>query len=879
VIRTLLIVITTIAGSLVTVAGTAHAATVTDPAALVNPFIGTELNNDFSTANTFPGADLPHGMIQWSPDTPSRPAGGGYDYTDGDITGFSLTHVSGPGCAAGGDVQILPVTDSMKGAGEAGGDSQESFSHGDETASPGYYQAALGNGTNVQLTTATRAGIGQFTFPATTTASLQFDLTNPDNGYVSSTFNVVGDDEVTGSVTSSGFCQATNDFTVYFAIDFGQDFTSAGTYADGGYATFDTESSQVITARAGISYTSIAEAQDNLSDEVGNQSFATVESNAQTAWTNALDKIQIAGGTTAEQTTFYTALYHAEQFPAIVSNDDGTYLGWDGQPHTVDPGHSAEYGDYSGWDIYRSQAQLAALLDPSAANDMAQSIVDDYEQTGQLTKWGMNTGETDIMVGDSGVPILADYYAFGATGFDTASALKGMIYDQSNDTDVTPGVTYLNSFGYLPTNSSYGCCNEYATASTQLEYDIDDFALSRFASALGDTTDATTFLNRAQDWENIYDASQGLLWPKHSNGDWLSGYDPDLITSTSSNDFAEGDAFTYTGDIPFNLAGLGALKGGSGDMVSYLNSVLSGYEGVGSVLGTQANLGNEPSIELPWEYDWYGAPQDTQSSVRAIEDGLWSDSPGGIPGNDDLGEMSSWYVWSALGLYPEVPGTADLAIGSPLFTSAVITTGSGTLTIDAPNAADDAPYVDGLTINGAASSLAYLPASDVLARDTTLDFTLGTSASTWATATADAPPSYGGTPGTGVAEPAGQITENGTGKCVDDRDSSTSNFNPVQVYTCNGTDAQKWTVVPDGTLQAFGDCLDVDDSGTTSGTLVDLHTCNGTGAQLWKQNSAGELVNPESGLCLTDSSGAGTNSTQLTIATCTGDTGQLWSLP
>jgi hypothetical protein len=167
----------------------------------------------------------------------------------------------------------------------------------------------------------------------------------------------------------------------------------------------------------------------------------------------------------------------------------------------------------------------------------------------------------------------------------------------------------------------------------------------------------------------------------------------------------------------------------------------------------------------------------------------------------------------------------------------------------------------------------------VLSGSATLDFTLGTSASTWATAAADAPPSYNGTPGTGTTEPTGEITENGTGKCVDDRDSNTSDYNPVQVYTCNGTDAQKWTEVPDGTLQVFGDCMDVHASGTTSGTLVDLYTCNGTGAQIWEQNSAGELVNPESGLCLTDSSGDGTNSTQLTIATCTGDTGQIWTLP
>ncbi len=831
--RSLLAVLALVTAGLPATPGIAHAATlVTNPAALVNPFIGTELNDNFSTANTFPGADVPHGMIQWSPDTTSRPDGGGYSYTDSDTTGFSLTHVSGPGCAAGGDVQILPVTDSV------GSDTEESFSRSDETASPGYYSVALGNDTSVQLTTTARAGIGQFTFPATTTASLQFNLDDPANNYVSSTFNVIGDDEVTGSVTSSGFCQATDDFTVYFAITFGQDFSSAGTYSDGGYATFDTEDDQTVTANVGISYTSVAEAQDNLNDEVAGQSFSTIESAAQTDWTNALEKIDIAGGTAAEESTFYTALYHAEQFPAIMSNDDGTYLGWDGKIHTVDAGHSAEYGDYSGWDIYRSQAQLTALIDPRAADDMAQSIVDDYEQTGLLTKWGMGDNETYIMVGDSGVPILADYYAFGAQGFDTATALKAMIYDQSNDTDVTPGVTYLNSFGYLPTNSSYGCCNEYAPTSTQLEYDTDDFALSRFASDLGDSADATTFLNRAQDWENIYDSSEGFLWPKHSNGDWLSLYDPYLITSTDDNDFAEDDAFIYTGDVPFNLAELGSLKGGDSDMVSYLNSALSGYEGLGSILGTQANLGNEPSIELPWEYDWFSAPQDTQKTVRSIEDDLWSDSPGGIPGNDDLGEMSAWYVWSALGLYPEVPGTADLAIGSPLFTEEVITTGSGTLTVDAPNAADDAPYVDSLTINGTSSSLAYLPAADVTASATTLDFTLGTSASSWATAAADAPPSYNGTPGTGVAEPTGTITENGTGKCVDDRDSSTLDHNPIQVYTCNGT-----------------------------------------GAQLWQQNSAGELENPESGLCLTDPSANGTNSTQLELATCTATTGQLWTLP
>jgi predicted alpha-1,2-mannosidase len=857
-------------------AGAAGAVAATaDPVSSVDPYIGTGGNGDFSAGNTFPGADVPHGMLQWSPDTTSRPKGGGYDYADSAISGFSLTHVSGVGCDAAGDLPILPVV------GAPGSDpasTTESFSHSDEQASPGSYSVSLGNGTSAALTTTPHAGIGQFTFPSSTQANLLLKVQDTQTPYTSSTLALSGGDTVTGSITSTGFCEDNTPITLYYAITFDHPFTASGTFSGGEYLTFDTTNSRTVEARVGISYTSAAEAAANRDAEVTGKSFAAVKSAAASAWSTALSKIAVAGGTSDQRTVFYTALYHASLFPSVISDVDGSYRGFDNAVHTVGSGHSAKYADFSTWDTYRSQAQLTALLDPSAASDMAQSVVDDYQQGGTLTKWGMETAETHIMVGDSAVPLLAGYYAFGARNFDTATALSAMVKEQTTNTDVTPGVTYLDSFGYLPTNSPYGCCHEYATTSTQLEYDTDDFALSAFAGALGDSATQKRFQDRAQDWENIYNTSSGYIQPQHSNGRWMDGFNAKLITGTSSNDFAEGDAFTYTPMIPFNLAKLASLEGGNASMASYLDSVLGGFQGLGSVIGTQSNMGNEPSIGLPWEYDWVGKPYKTQSTVRAVQDQLWTNTAGGLPGNDDLGEMSAWYVWSALGLYPEIPGTADLALGSPMFTSAVVTTGSGhTLTVNAPAAADGSPYVQSLTLNGGTWNKAYVPAS-YLTGSTELDFTLSSSANT-AWAATSPPPSYDGTPGTGIAQPSGPLTETATGKCVDDAGSGTSNGTAIQIYTCNGTSAQTWKVVPDGTLQVLNDCMDVTNGATTAGTKVQLHTCNGTQAEQWQKDASGEIVNPASGLCLTDASNGATNKTQLTIAACAGSAGQRWTVP
>ena len=452
-----------------------------------------------------------------------------------------------------------------------------------------------------------------------------------------------------------------------------------------------------------------------------------------------------------------------------------------------------------------------------------------------------------------------------------------MIHEATVTNNIRPGLNYLVSKGYLPSDGSYGCCNYYGDVSTTLEYGTADFAISAFSGALGDTTNQSEFANRAQDWKNLLNTGSGFMQPKLSSGAWAGGF-----SATSGNDFVEGTSWQYTGMVPYNIGGLATAKGGNAAMQSYLNSVLASFHGSG---GAVADLGNEPSVELPWEYDYVGQPYKTQQVVRQVQDQLWPNSPSswGV-GNDDLGTMSAWYVWSALGFFPETPGTSDLALGSPMFTNITITLGGGgTITITAPQAADNAPYVQSATLNGAAWNNAYLPQSFATGGGT-LAFTLGTSANTgWATGASSAPPSY---PGNGGAQPpgggnplTGPIKSGIAGYCLDDANSGTGDGNKLQIWTCNGTGAQNWTVPGDGSLQALGKCADVNHSGTANNTIVQLWTCNGSGAQRWTYNaSSKELVNPESGRCL-DDPGSATNGAQLIIYDCNGAANQQWTLP
>ncbi|HEY4388253.1 MAG TPA: glycoside hydrolase family 92 protein, partial [Ktedonobacteraceae bacterium] len=486
--------------------------------------------------------------------------------------------------------------------------------------------------------------------------------------------------------------------------------------------TFNTSKTTAISVNVGVSFVSTGNAQENATSDAPSVDFASSLTQAHNLWDTSLSAIKIAGGTAEQEATFYTALYHSLLQPNIFSDANGQYIGFDRLVHKVAAGH-AQYANYSGWDIYRSEIQLVSLLAPDKASDIVQSMVNDYTQGGLLPKWSQANGESFVMVGDPSDAIISSAYAFGATNFDTKSALAAMIKDATTTNDDRPGLNYLETLGYEPSDGSYGCCDFYGAASTTLEYNTADFSIGSFAQALGDTADYQKFTTRAQDWENLFNPSTGYLEPRNANGSFEAGFNP-----SSQSNWVEGNGAQYNWMVPFNLSGLFAAFGGNAKATQRLDTFF-----------TQTNagpdqpyafLGNEPTLETPWEYDYLGAPYKTQNIVRQVEDTLYSTGPGGLAGNDDLGEMSSWYVFAALGMFPETPGTANLALGSPLFTSATVQRDSGqTIQINAPQASISTPYVQSLTVNGTASTKPWLPAS-FIASGGTLDYTLSDTANT-----------------------------------------------------------------------------------------------------------------------------------------------------
>lgn len=713
-------------------------------------------------------------MIQWSPDTGAGTTPGGYKYYDTEISGFSLDHLSGAGCGDGGNFSFMPIL----GAGEPPNGSRmafaTTFSHGKEVARPGYYAVTLDNGIKVELTATTRAGFGRFTFPAGKTATMAINAASDVNHSDDSQISINPDEhEVSGWSVGGYFCQGgpkarkRDKRTIYFCAVFNKPFSGYGTWsgaayapnstngsdtASGAFLTFDTSNSTTVMAKVAISYVSVANARADIEAEspvsdFSSADFDTAVQSASNNWNQWLNKIQVSGGTPDELKTFYSMLYHTFIGPTTCSDANGDYMGYDGQIHNT--GGRVQYANFSGWDIYRSEAQLLGMLAPKEASDMAQSLVNDYEQGGAFPRWGVTTMDSGVMMGDPAAPIIADFYAFGARNFDTQAALAGLLNAATNPAVYAPrsktherdGLADYLKLGYVPENGEQG---GYGCVSMTLEYDSADFALSQFAAALGDDSDSEMLLQHAQNWRNLYNPKTGYIQMKRRNGEWAPGFKNNVGSYNHDRTvYVEGTAGQYLWMVPFNYKGLAKDMGGRAAAVRRLDRFFTRLNvGDHGPDAWMAWLGNEPCLETPWIYDFWGAPYKTQSVVRRAMNKLYSGNPAGYAGNDDLGEMSSWYVFGALGMYPELPGSDILVLGSPLFSKAVIYLQTGEVTITAHGAGKDSPYVQSLLVNGKAWNKPWLRFSDIN-HNGTMAYDLGASPNkTWGSASSDAPPSY-----------------------------------------------------------------------------------------------------------------------------------------
>ncbi|WP_232792336.1 GH92 family glycosyl hydrolase [Actinacidiphila yeochonensis] len=760
-------------------AGSGRSGLVADPTGYVNPFIGTQKGTDWE--NTFPGVTAPFGMMQFSPDTASGPTG--YDYASDQIRGFSLDHFSG-GCSSFGDIPLLPVTGDV-GANPAA--RTEHFSHADEQASPGSYDVKLADsGVQVRLGATTRTGIADFRYPAGSQAQVLVKSGTSLGGDLSSHVQLVNDHELVGTSTPHGLCN-NSQYTMYFDIVFNRPFTAHGTWqggtvtpgassadgsGSGAYLTFDTAKSTEVTAKVGMSYVSTEGAAANRAAEIPGWDVAKVQDRTRDDWRDVLRKVDVGGASKDELTTFYTSLYRSFQSPSVFNDVDGRYIGFDNAIHTVARGHT-QYATFSDWDIYRSLAPLQTMLYPDRAGDMANSLLRDAQQQGGWwPKWPSQNMTGNVMNGDNGVPLFAQYVAYGARGVDVRDALPIMEKAANHSEKVgwgwveRPGVEDYVKLGYAPNDAVSQGDHGLQGASETLEWATDDFTISQLAASVGDSATAATYAKRGNNWQNIYDPATGYLRPRDDNGAFPAGpgFQTPPAGAFGQDGYDEGNAAQYNFSVQQDIAGLVTAMGGAQQVVPRLDSFFSQLNAGGNDPYDWA--GNEIDTTAPWMYDYVGQPWKTQEVTRRFETELFTTAPDGLPGNDDNGALSSEYVWAALGMIPATPGTPTLALNSPLVKKAVISLGTGhKLTIDAPKAADNAPYVTGMTLNGRSYQALSLPA-DTATRGGALHVDLSTRPDTHrSTAAQDAPPSYrtGEVPAVGYLTPTGnQVTQPGS---------------------------------------------------------------------------------------------------------------------
>lgn len=692
-----------------------------------NPMIGTDF-----TGNTYPGAQVPFGMVQLSPDNglPGWDRISGYYYPDSTIAGFSHTHLSGTGAGDLYDISFMPVTNPYKTGAEPLG-IYSSFSHNDESASAGYYRVLLKDyNINVELTATERCGIQRYTFPEAE-SSIFLNLKKAMNWDFTADSHI----EIVDSCTIRGYrhsCGWLPKQYIYFQTRFSRPFdafqldTTAITTKEKGrigtaaIARFDfkTKQNEEILVTTALSGTSMEAAARNLEAEAPKDDFDFYMKQAQENWTKELAKIEVTSDDADKKTIFYTAMYHAMLAPTIYSDVDGSYFGPDGQVHQAEGW--TNYSTFSLWDTYRASHPLFTYLQPERVSDMIQCFLHFYEQNGALPLWNLYGWETDMMIGYHAVPVIVDAYLKGIGDFDPVKALEACVTTANRDD--------YRSIGFYKEKGYVASDHENWSMSKTMEYAYDDYCIARMAEAMGEKEIADEFYRRSQNYRNVFNPETSFMQPRDSKGNFIPNYDPEAYIE----DICESNGWQYYWSVAHDIDGLIELTGGEARFAERLDSMFT-YETADKsklpifstgMIGQYAH-GNEPGHHVIYLYNRVKQPWKTQQYAAQVMHTLYKNTPDGICGNEDCGQMSSWYVFSAMGFYPVDPISGQYEIGSPIFPEVKMYLANGkTFVVRAENVSDENIYIQSVTVNGQPYNKSYITHEMIMQGDT-IHFVMG----------------------------------------------------------------------------------------------------------------------------------------------------------
>ena len=725
------------------------------PVESVNPMVGTDAHG-----HAYPGATVPFGMVQLSPDTPIQgwDSASGYHYSDNIIVGFSHMHLSGTGVGGLGDVMLMPTVGAVSlDPGKPGSGYVSSFSHAREMAQPGYYKVFLDTpGVLAEMTATERCGVHRYTFPASDAAHLILDLNHGvGNNTQGATLTVENSTTLSGSRSSNGWGGRR---VLYFVMEFSRPFDAISIQQDGqmlpggakaadgkivkAALNYDTTADKQVVVKVGVSATSIEGARKNLAAEVPGFDFDGVHSAATKTWAAALGTVKVDTPDPKVRRTFYTNLYDSMLAPTLFNDVDGAYRGRDNQVHAAD-GYQ-NYSTFSLWDIFRAESPLLTIVEPQRVPSMTHSLLTEFQQggTGRLPIWPLSENETYCMIGYHSVPVITDAYFKGLLPADEAEAMyQAMRTTALGDSD---GLNGYKTSGYVYSTPQ----GSAQSVSRTLEYAYDDWCIAKMAQALGHKEDASLFYRRAANYRNVFDTTTGFMRGRKEDGTWRGPFNPNVLYWA---DYTEANAWQYTWSVMQDPPGLVKIMGGDRAFVDKMEAMfnansdtLAAVPDITGLIGQYAH-GNEPVHHAAYLYSYAGAPYKTQQRVRQIMDTLYTDTPAGQCGNLDCGQMSAWYVFSAMGFYPVNPAQGVYVIGSPLVSRATIQLdkshyGGKTFTMIADNNSAVNPYIQSATLNGKPLTRSWFTQKE-LAAGGTLRFTMGPKPNmTWGKAVANRPP-------------------------------------------------------------------------------------------------------------------------------------------